>query len=78
MKSTKCPAGEACNGTGWLWVMASPSGEPEPCHHVPCACNPHGAGNPYRQLEYTWSEDRECWIGKKRAVVTVHIPKAPF
>lgn len=70
--TTACPAGGDCGGTGWVWRMASPSGEPEPDGYVRCECNPHAAGQPDALLRYECVDGR--WIGQRRmATVTQEV-----
>ena len=81
MKTTKCPLGGCCGGTGWVWVMASPSGEPEPSHYVRCECNPHAAGEPDMPLDYGRDQDGN-WVGKRHIrvheTVSMDVDDAPF
>ena len=52
MKTTKCPLGGACGGTGWLWRGGSDYPYPEPPEWYPCECNPHADGDPNELLDY--------------------------
>ena len=40
MKTTKCPLGGDCGGTGWLWWFGRGYPDPEPPEWYPCECNP--------------------------------------
>lgn len=46
-KTTTCPLGGDCGGTGWVYVPARDVGEPEPAHYEPCRCNPGRLGDPW-------------------------------
>lgn len=46
MKTTKCPLGGDCGGTGWEYVPANDGPNPEPEYWERCECNPYGLGDP--------------------------------
>jgi len=71
MKTSKCPLGGDCGGTGWLWRGGSDYPYPEPPEWYPCECNPHADGYPNELLDYDAVKER-------REQVAVGADDAPF
>jgi hypothetical protein len=79
MKTTKCPRGGGCGGTGWVWVPANDGPNPEPAHYVKCECNPRAAGEPEMVMAYERAENGD-WVGAKDDVgyMDMGADDAPF